>query len=99
MASLRSPNGRLLLTRFTRGLKLWSEVNPRTVLIKKADVCLFVQDGVCKQTIDRSKTVSSVIWLPNGQGEDAFRTAISICSLTRTFSRRQRSFLLKVARW
>jgi len=44
-----SPNGRLLLTRFTRGLKLWSE------------------DGVCKQTIDRSKTVSSVVWLPNGQ--------------------------------
>ncbi|KAF8433293.1 WD40-repeat-containing domain protein [Boletus edulis BED1] len=44
-----SPNGRLLLTRFTRGHKLWSE------------------DGVCKQTIDRSKTVSSVVWLPHGQ--------------------------------
>ncbi|KAF8548780.1 hypothetical protein OG21DRAFT_1515937 [Imleria badia] len=44
-----SPNGRLLLTRFTRGLKLWSE------------------DGVCKQMIDRFKTISSVVWLPNGQ--------------------------------
>ena len=26
---------------------------------------------MCKQTIDRSKTVNSVVWLPNGQGEDA----------------------------
>ncbi|KAG9318950.1 WD40-repeat-containing domain protein [Chiua virens] len=45
-----SPKGTFLLTRFTRGLKLWSE------------------DGVCKQTIDRFKTVSSAVWLPSGQG-------------------------------
>ncbi|KAF9220004.1 WD40 repeat-like protein [Gyrodon lividus] len=45
-----SPNGRALLTRFTRGIKMWSE------------------DGVCKQTIDRGKTVNSVVWLPSGQG-------------------------------
>ena len=31
IALLRSPNGRLLLTRFTRGLKLWSEVSHRTL--------------------------------------------------------------------
>ncbi|KIJ12052.1 hypothetical protein PAXINDRAFT_181666 [Paxillus involutus ATCC 200175] len=45
-----SPNSRALLTRFTRGIKLWSE------------------DGVCRQTIDRGRTVNSVVWLPNGQG-------------------------------
>ena len=75
--AFRSPNGRLLLTRFTRGLKLWSEVNDcasRLVLLLlwgRLTFGLVVQEGVCKQTIDRSKSVSSVVWLPNGQGKSA----------------------------
>ncbi|KAH0836398.1 WD40-repeat-containing domain protein [Lanmaoa asiatica] len=81
-----SPNGRFLLTRFTRGLKLWSEVNhriPRRCLCpcdisRRVLFYFFVQDGVCKQTIDRSKTVSSVVWLPSGQGEDGQQMSLTL---------------------
>ncbi|KIJ65300.1 hypothetical protein HYDPIDRAFT_28014 [Hydnomerulius pinastri MD-312] len=45
-----SPNGRILLTRLTRAVKVWSE------------------EGVCLKTIERQNPVTSIIWLPIGEG-------------------------------
>ena len=42
---------------------------------------------MCKQTIDRSKTVSSVGWLPSGQGKHVLQVSPTLLSfLTRIMS-------------
>lgn len=57
-----SATGMILLTRLTRGIKVWTE------------------DGLCKRTIDRPHSVSSIAWLPNSEtqffsveGSDVFK--------------------------
>jgi WD40 repeat protein len=57
-----SATGTILLTRLTRGIKVWNE------------------DGLCKRTIDRPHSVSSITWLPNSEtqffsveGSDVFK--------------------------
>ncbi|KAG1841235.1 hypothetical protein DFJ58DRAFT_748510 [Suillus subalutaceus] len=57
-----SATGTILLTRLTRGIKVWTE------------------DGLCKRTIDRPHSVSSITWLPNSEtqffsveGSDVFK--------------------------
>ncbi|KAG1752309.1 uncharacterized protein EDB91DRAFT_1101781 [Suillus paluster] len=57
-----SASGTILLTRLTRGLKVWTE------------------DGLCKRTIDRPHSVSSIAWLPASEtqffsveGSDVFK--------------------------
>ncbi|KAG2144664.1 WD40-repeat-containing domain protein [Suillus bovinus] len=46
-----SHSGALLLTRFPRGIKVWTE------------------DGLCKKTIERPHSVSSVVWLPANESD------------------------------
>ncbi|KAG0698073.1 hypothetical protein DFH29DRAFT_121383 [Suillus ampliporus] len=57
-----SASGTVLLTRLTRGIKVWTE------------------DGLCKKTIDRPHSVSSIAWLPASEtqffsveGSDVFK--------------------------
>jgi len=58
-----SASGHLLLTRLTRGMKIWT-----------------AEDGVCRKTIERPHSVSSVAWLPGSEiqffsveGSDVFK--------------------------
>ncbi|KDQ32012.1 hypothetical protein PLEOSDRAFT_1035373 [Pleurotus ostreatus PC15] len=55
-----SPNGNLLLTKLTSGIKVWTEVNYELQ-------CLAARDGVCKKTIDRNTMVESITWCPDGK--------------------------------
>ncbi|KAG2136417.1 WD40-repeat-containing domain protein [Suillus clintonianus] len=57
-----SASGTILLTRLTRGIKVWTE------------------EGLCKRTIDRPHSVSSIAWLPGSEtqffsveGSDVFK--------------------------
>ncbi|OJA19671.1 hypothetical protein AZE42_02823 [Rhizopogon vesiculosus] len=47
-----SASSTLLLTRLTRGMKIWT-----------------AEDGICKKTIDRPHSVSSVAWLPGSESQ------------------------------
>ncbi|EIW78840.1 hypothetical protein CONPUDRAFT_155557 [Coniophora puteana RWD-64-598 SS2] len=55
------PSGHMLLTRFNRGIKVWSD------------------DGVCRRTIERSRGIQSIAWVPGAEhflsveGNEVFR--------------------------
>ncbi|KAG6901760.1 hypothetical protein C0995_008235 [Termitomyces sp. Mi166 len=73
------PTGNLLLTKFSRGVKVWtSEVgicvgsNSQSNADLSTRHLLFSQEGVCRKTIDRKTNVESIAWFPDG------RTFISV---------------------
>jgi hypothetical protein len=70
-ATIRSPNGKIILVRLMKGYKIWSKVNTHenafcAILIR----CLIsIQEGQAKNLIPREREVSSVHWLPGGEGK------------------------------
>lgn len=73
LTSFRSPNGRILLTKLARSIKVWaSEVSLNEAMLQKYMLIelLFakIQEGVCKKTIDRKTSVESIGWFPDEKG-------------------------------
>lgn len=66
----RSPDGKLLLTKMNKGIRVWTEVGDElsTVWYQLINALNF-QDGVCKKTINRPRSVESIVWCPGGEGQ------------------------------
>lgn len=81
----RSPNGHLLLTKLTKGVKIWTEAR---TLGFHATGCSFSvrieQDGVCRKTISRGSNVNSITWLPGGDGELLCQCKLLACKQSLT---------------